>query len=287
MPRRVDLKHIPVRAPNPFAGWQQKVHVGLTTLFLSAAALACLNLWISNRFLGMRPWLDGLLLVSAAATSMAALCRQLPAQNVIFASFLIGFCAGAVTAINGLAGVPFGPLEYQRDNIGQFIFYPLPWAIPVLWVVILLNARGVARLMLRSQRHTSNYGFRVMGLTVLLVVIFQLSLQPYATEIKQYWTWKPTKLPSSWYTTPWTNLLGCGVMTLLILLFVTPVLISKSPAPRPPAYHPLLVWELLNLQLLSGTFRQHLWGVSGLTLAQMIVIAALSWIGSRGRIREA
>jgi carotenoid biosynthesis protein len=285
VPRRVDLKHIPVRAPNPFSGWQHKVHVGLTTLFLAAAALAWLNLWISNRFLGTGHWPDGLLILSAAATSMAALCRQLPAQNVIFASFLIGLCAGGITAINGLAGVPFGPLEYQKDNVGEFILGPLPWAIPVLWVVILLNARGVGRLILRSQRHAPNYGFRVMGLTVLLVVIFQLSLQPYATELKEYWIWKPTKLPSSWYTTPWTNFLGCGVMSLLILLFVTPMLISKSPVPRPPAYHPLLMWELLNLQLLSGTFRQHLWGVSALTCGQMVAVAVLTWVGNRGRAR--
>jgi hypothetical protein len=278
---RVDLKHIPVRAPNPFAGWQHRAHLSLAAMFLAAVVLAWLNLWISNRFLGTGHWPDGLLLLAAAGTTMASLCRQLPGQNVVFASFLIGLCAGVFAAINGIAGVPFGPLEYQRDNIGHFLWFPLPWAVPVLWVVLLLNARGVARLILRSRRHIANYGFHVIGLTVMLVVLFQLSLQPYATQLEHYWDWKPTKLPSAWYTAPWTDFLSCGVMSLLILLFVTPILINKNPSPRPPAYHPVLVWELLSFQLLSGAIRQHLWGVSALTAAQMAAVAVSSWLGSR------
>jgi uncharacterized membrane protein len=278
---RVDLKHIPVRAPNPLAGWQQKAHTGLTAIFVVAAGLEEVSQWTSNRFVRTGHWADGLLLLAAAAATLSALCRQLPAQNVVFASFLIGLCAGAVEALNAIAGVPFGPLEYHRDNIGNFLFFPLPWAVPVLWVVLLLNSRGVARLILRSQRHTANYGFRVIGLTVLLVTIFELSLQPYATQLKYYWEWKPTKLPSTWYTAPWTHFLSCGVISLLILMFVTPILINKSPTPRPPAYHALLIWELLSFQFLSGLVQQQLWGVSALTAAQMAVVAFFSWWGSR------
>ena len=50
-------------------------------------------------------------------------------------------------------------------------------------------------------------------------------------------------------------------MTLLTLAFVTPVLINKkaSAKQRPPDYHPLAVWVLLDVLFAVGTATQQLW----------------------------
>jgi len=283
---RVDLKHIPVRPANPLAGWQTKAHVVLGALFVLNALLVGFAQRLSAPMIGMAHWPEGLLLLICAASTLAALCTQLPAQNVVFAAALIGVLTGAVHAINGIAAVPLGPVEYHRQEVGQFLFYPLPWAVPVLWTIVILNARGVARLMLRAKRGAPYYGFWVMGMTVLLVIVFDLSLEPFATQIKEYWSWKPTKLPTSWYTAPWTNFIGCAVMTLLILLFVTPMLINKSPVRKPVTYNPLLVWDSLSLVLLAGTTARPLWPVSALIAAQMIAVTGLCLAACKKRSKR-
>ena len=160
-------------------------------LFFATLVLAWMRLWAPAAVLGEASWPDGLLLVMTAATTLASLTRQLPAQNVVLAAIAIGGFAGAVVSLGALTGVPFfGPVVFNPAKIGRLLFNPLPWAVPVIWVVAILTSRGVARLVLRPYRQRANYGFGVMGLTVLLVVLLELSFEPYATQVKQYWSWK-------------------------------------------------------------------------------------------------
>ena len=283
---RVVLKHIPVRPRNPFAGWQHRLHAGLLALFVVALSLVWLRLWRPIPFFGEARWPDGLLLVLTAAATLASLSRHLPAQNVVLAASVIGGIAGAAETLGAVTAIPFGPFTYNSEKIGQFLFYPLPWAVPVIWVVMILNARGVARLMLRPQRHRTDYGLWVIGLTTVLVVLFEFNFEPYATLEKQYWSWKPTKIPSDWYGTPWTNFLGSAVTALLILVFATPALINKSPVKSPPAWSPLLFWVLLSSLFLSSAALRRLWLAAGLNAAQMILVGIGSILAIRLESRD-
>lgn len=276
----MELKHIPVRPRNPFLGWEGKMAAALFFLFVATWVLALVQFWTATPRLVSHHSALGLLVAASAASSIASLCRQLPAQNAIFGAVLIGLVTGTIQAFNASIGIPFGPMEYHRENIGQFVFGALPWALPLVWILMILNARGVARLILRSRRRKPNYGFWVMGATVALVVVFQFSFQPYATIVEDFWIWKLTKLSSSWYSTPWTNFLGTAVMTLLILLFVTPLFINKSPNQKPPAYHPLIMWELLSCLFLTGLLARHLWGAAVFTIAQMTFVIAAALLGA-------
>jgi hypothetical protein len=278
---RVELKHISVRPANPFAGWQNKVHRVVLVLFFVALILVWVRLWAPAAVLGQASWPDGLLVVMTAATTLASLSRQLPAQNVVLAAVVIGGFAGAVVSLGALTGVPFGPVVFNPVKIGRLLFNLLPWAVPVMWVVAILTSRGVARLVLRPYRQRANYGFGVMGLTLLLVVLLELSFEPYATQVKQYWSWKPTRIASDWYTTPWINFLGWAVTTLVILLFVTPALINKIPTKMRPVYHPLIMWEVMSCLFLTGTVVHHLWAAAILSGAQMVVVATLSVLGAK------
>lgn len=282
---RVELKHIPLRPPNPFAGWQRKVHRLLLVLFVGSVALDCLRLWLPIPRLPDACWPDGLLLVLAAATTLASLARHLPAQNVVLAAVAIGGFAGMAETLNALTGIPFGPLVYNTENFGRPLFNLLPWPVPLIWVVAILNCRGVARLILRPWRQRASYGFWVIGLTVLMVVLFDCSLEPYATAIQHYWSWKPTRISSDWYTSPWVNFLGWAVTTLVILLFVTPALINKSPLKAPPTYEPLLIWQLLGLLFLTGAASHRLWMAVSLDASQIApVFICWVWIISAGTL---
>lgn len=190
---------------------------------------------------GKPGWPEALLLLLATAGTLTALVRQLPLQNVLLAAGVIAFMGGAVHALGVTTGIPFGPFLFGVDA-GPRLFKTLPWALPLIWVVVILNSRGVARLILRPWRKIRNYGYWLIGVTAALSVLFDLALDPLAARVKHYWLWLPTKFPVDWQGAPLVNFVSWAAVSLLILAFVTPALINKNPARRPPDFHPLAVW---------------------------------------------
>jgi uncharacterized membrane protein len=250
-------------------------------LFLLQFVLVWTRLWLPWPLLGSARWPDGLLVMLTTATVVASLTRELPGQNVMLASTIIAFIAGAAQSLGALTAIPFGPYTYT-EHIGQQLFYPLPWAVPLMWIVVILVSRGVARLTLRPWRKTQTYGFRLIGLTTLLVVLLDAGLEPFATSVKHYWLWTPTKIRLDWYSAPWVNFLGWAVTALLILAFATPSLINKKPRPQPPPeYAPLVVWLLLNFLFATGAAVYHLWPAVGVIALGSLVVAFFALRGAR------
>jgi uncharacterized membrane protein len=279
--KRVDLSHRPLRR-DPLKGLSPIVQRVLLVLFVLQFGLVWTRLWLPAPLFRHAHWPEALLLLLATAMLLASLHRHLPAQNVMLAAGIIASLAGVVHTLGALTAIPFGPYVYT-SNLGQQLFYPLPWAVPVLWIAAILASRGVARLILRPWRKTRTYGFRVIGLTALLVVLLDVGLEPFATNVQHYWFWTPTRLRLDWYTTPWVNFLGWGLTALLILAFVTPTLINKQPArpPSPPDYRPLVAWLLFNLLFATGAAAQQLWAALGVTTLVSLVAGAAAMRGAR------
>jgi len=285
--RRVELKHIPVRPRDPFRGWQGTVQWILLALLAAAVCFQCAEMVWGVQIFRRAHTMDCLTLFLAVAATMASLVRQLPAQNVILAAGVAGLAGAAAEWLSAIAAVPFGPIVYNAGNSGRFIVQGLPWSAPFIWVVVLLNSRGVARLGLRRHRRAAYYGFWVIGVAAVLVAVFQFSLEPFATQVKQFWSWQPTKIHSDWFGAPWVNFIACAATAAIILLFVTPALISKSPGPPPPpSLQPLILWELLSLLLLIGQWTRHLRTAWAFTIGQMLIVAAAALVGSRTRQPE-
>ena len=97
------------------------------------------------------------------------------------------------------------------------------------------------------------------------MVLFDLALEPYATTVKHYWSWSPTRIPCDWYGAPVVDFLGWALTALLILVVVTPWLIRKKPVKLPPDYQPLVVWLLLNLLFVTGAIVDRQWPAVALT----------------------
>lgn len=186
--------------------------------------------------------LEAAFVLIAAAGTLAALWRQLPLQNVLLAAGGIAAIGGGFSALGARTALPFGPFIFA-PALGPLIWQTLPWAMPLIWVVILLNSRGVARLILRPWRKTKNYGFRLIGLGAVLVLLFDIAFDPYASRVKNYWHWLPTGFPVTWQGASLMNFVAWTVIAVLILFLATPALIVKKPRPRTgPDYHPLCVW---------------------------------------------
>jgi len=226
-------------------------------------------------------WPEILLLVSATLTSLVALARRLPLQNVVMTAVLIGSISSIIMTVAILSGIPFGPYTYS-DLAGDKIFGVLPWSIPLVWIVVIVNARGLARLVMRPWRKTNYYGFWVIGLACLLVVLMDLSLEPFAVYVKDYWIWQAPKWVWSWYSAPWINFFGWFLTALAILTFSTPWLINKQPVKQSMDYQPLLCWLLLNSWLITGNALHQLWpavavGLAGNAVATVFTIRGARW----------
>jgi len=256
--------------------WSELLRRIILGAFLLQCVIVAARLGPSPALLGADArWPEGLLLVLAAAATLAWLSRQLPAQQVMLASVVIVVLAGSIEALGALAGVPFGPIAYM-PAFGPQLFYPLPWAAPFLWLVVILNARGVARLMLRRWRSRQDYGYWLLGVTALSVALFDFAMQPFAVEVKHYWRWQPTHVGLYWYAAPWVNFLGRAMTALLILAFATPVLINKLPIPRKPDWWPLEIWIATQLILFVGLVKHGLWPATAVVAVEMLALLAVS-----------
>ena len=256
------------------------MHHTFFVLFVAAFALVWARLWMSATWLPRGHWIEGVLVLLATASTLASCSRQLPAQNVLLAAVIILLTAGGIVSLGALTAVPFGPFSYNPDAIGQMFFHCLPWPVPFIWLVLLLNSCGVARLILRSWRQRRDYGLWLIGLTALLTVMLELGLECFATMVQGYWSWKPTRLPWDWYTAPWANFLAWAVTAVLILAFVTPALIRKKPGRPPPDYHPLVVWLLLNVLFFTGAAVHRLTTAMMVIGAQGVTVALLAGLGA-------
>ena len=218
------------------------VHWILTLSLAAAFVLALVTLFTPLKLPGKPGWLEALLLLLAAAGTVTALARRLPLQNVLLATFVIAVIGGAAHTLGAITGIPFGPFTFSAAA-GEELFKTLPWSIPLIWVVAILNSRGVARLILRPWRKISTYGFWLMGLTAALTVLFDFAFEPFASRVKHYWLWTPTKFPATWQGAPPSNFTGWLVVSLLIAIFIAPSLINKQPGKRnSPDFHPFAVW---------------------------------------------
>ena len=221
---------------NPWFHWL------LTVIAFGAFVLGLVILFKPLKLPGPVGWPEILLLVSAVTCTITAATRRLPLQNVILAVFIIAVLGGGVHALGAVTGIPFGPFEFG-ESIGAQMFKTLPWAIPLIWVLAVLNSRGVARLILRPWRKVSGYGFWLIGITAALTILFDFALEPFATRVKHYWIWGPTKIPLTWQGAPISNFLAWAAMSVLIAVFIAPALINKRPGKRnAPDFHPFAVW---------------------------------------------
>ena len=205
-------------------------------------------------------WLLCWLIALAAFSTLTALARQLQWQYVLTAAFICGLVGGLSHAFSLDSGIPFGPFVFGPEAGPQF-FSKLPWTVPVIWLVVVFNSRGVGRLILRPWRKMRTYGFWLIGFTVVLSTLFDLAMDPFMGRWQHFWLWSPTKLPLTWEGAP------------LILAFATPVLIKKQPGQRNPSdYHPLVVW-LGGLTIFAVAMgRQGIWGA--VILDAVVAVAA-------------
>ncbi|MBM3881933.1 MAG: carotenoid biosynthesis protein [Verrucomicrobia bacterium] len=286
----------PGRSGPKLSPYAQKAEPPLWWAFIACYALASLAVlvdWQPWRPQAGWRWTEGLLFVFAALAILSSLSHRLPLQNIIACALVIGALVSAVLMIAHRKPFPFGVFgpqsvsEYRYDA-GFVLGRLLPWHLPFLWVALAVSARGLARLILRPWRREAYYGYWLLGVAALLVVITDLCLEPYAVA-KEWWLWSRGEL----FGVPWTNPVAWFSIAALVLAFASSWLISKRPSSVVPDLKPLWVWALLNLYFATGAIRRswaaadpsearlEVWWPVGLALALTAVAAGFAWYGRR------
>jgi hypothetical protein len=237
----------------------------LSGAFLISVGVVWCRMWPGPVSVGDVPWAVWLSIALAAATTVAAQTRELPVQNVLLASAIIAVAGLVGGTVDKLPSVELIEQSYSAGG-GATLFGSAFWATPIMWVVLILNGRGVAKLLLRPWRRTPHYGFWVLGSAVLLV----MGLETSAVAINQCSGSMSHMTDNHW---AWTHWAVWTVLALVTLAVVTPMLINKSVVERAPTPQPLLVWLAINFLVLTDAALRQVWSALGLLGGEMVLIS--------------
>ncbi len=262
----------------------QVLHVCFVVVTVMSALSCLLLLWAlvsPESMAARRGWPESLALLSLTAATLLGASRHLPIQNIALAAVLIGVTGAGVHGLSAATAVPFGPVTYTL-RIGPRFLDIFSWAMPFLWIIAVLNSRGVARLILRPWRKLKNYGLWLIATTAALAMIFDFALEPFATLVREFWLWQPTKLPWAWHGMPLVNSFAWLGLTVLILSFTTPALIGKKqrPSKSPPDYFPLGVWFGCVVMFGFGAWTGGLWTAAAFSCVSAIVVTVFAVRGA-------
>ncbi len=213
-------------------------------LFLAQWFLVWTNLLSHHRTLSPMRWPEALLVLFAAANTLATFSRELPWQNVLAASVLITLVSGASEGLAVLTGAPSA----------GFVASGSTWTVPLVWLIAILNGHGIARLVLFRWRKSRVYGLWLIGLAVLLVVLFGIGLRFFCAA----------HVMLSRASISWLHLLYWGSTAALALVVALPWLIDKRPVERLPARLPMINWMSLNFLFASAASLSGSWPVTAI-----------------------
>jgi uncharacterized membrane protein len=135
-------------------------------------------------------------------------------------AFTILSCAYLIETVGTLTGIPFGDYHYT-DRFGPVLGY-VPLTIPLAWHVIVTNALFLVRAV--APHVSATIEALIAG---LICMLYDVVLEPFATTVKDYWTWNDGSVPFlnyvSWFV----------LSTLLIRLFVPTLSTRFRFDPRP------------------------------------------------------
>lgn len=266
--------------PTPTTEVAVTLHQPVFYTFLGTAILVWIFALAEMSLPTWLKWFDGFVFFTAALTILVSLGRRFPAQYVVFVGVVLLIIAGAVEFYAARTGKPFGYAIYS-DELGPKIAQRLPWAVPFVWVAFVLGSRGLARLILRPWRANPEYGWWVIGLTAVLAVGLDACYEPFAAHVRHYRAWLTSPNSVHWYGVAWVNFVGWFAVSMVGLLAVSPLLISKQPIRQPFDRHPAIVWLVLLAYFTTANAFRGLWTAVELGVVLGVVAGALAWRGSR------
>lgn len=192
-------------------------------------------------------------------------------RAVVAFLLLYGITLGVELAGTTL-GIPFGQYSYG-NLLGPKWFGHVPILVPLSWYTVAWPLWVLVRGRMK--------GFAAVGVAAILLVAWDLVLDPAMSKMTSYWIWMR---PGDYYGMPWTNLLGWAVTGLALFA----VLLKSAPEPRGSTGFATLVF-VINMALPYGfCVLQGYWlAVAGGTAGLVGVLVIGSVMSPWGRMRLA
>lgn len=234
------------------------------------------------------PWLHGAFIFLVALMSVCSVARRLPIQNIVPAALIVFGMSAIVIATLAYYGSDPAKNVGFGDSFGPSILNSnekrlLPWQVPFLVVAMTLCSRETARLMLRPWRRERNYGWWLLGVSTVLVLIICVALEPFANSVADWWKWQSgsTQSAESWYGTPWWAFVyWCGLV-VAVYWFAGPWLIVKRPLSMIPDLTSAGVWLLLVIYFTAGNSTKGHWLAVTAALVAAVPVCFMAWRGWR------
>ena len=186
------------------------------------------------------------ILLSAAALAVVVVgrlgIRWLPSLGVVYLlAFLSEFVGTGY-------GIPFGGYGYT-GLLGAKLGGRVPMLIPLSWFLMSLPAWVVAR------RAFPGSVWRRVSVGALMLVAWDLALDPAMSFLTPYWIWEDT---GPYYGMPWLNLLGwfvTGAVIMTALEWLTErARLDRLPVRWMAAYYLVVLLMPLGMLLAAGHF---------------------------------
>lgn len=231
--------------------------------------LTALAIWVAARLLmhaaGMRipielPYIDSITIVLATLATLFGLSRWWPAQNVIAIAFLTVALSGT------LEHFLVSHTDAPYPDIAGKLFYGIPWTLPLLWLVVMLNARSVARLVLWPKREKGSYGLWLLLFTAVMTTLVFLVHEVISNRF-------------SVWGAPVALSVVRTIAGFLFLTIIAPFLIPKGAVVPPPDYGPVAIWAVMNAYLIVIAVIQQSWESFGIliVLNGLLTTFSLRW----------
>lgn len=152
-------------------------------------------------------------------------------------TLISGFVISFASAVWGL---PLGPV-YFPSNLGVKLG-PVPFALPFLWLVIVVGARATVHRVFPRLPHPA-----CAALTGIACALTNVALDPIAWKYRAWWLWYPT-LRESPASQPWTASATWLAIGLILAYFMrSPNVLSKTTVRSNQA-----MWSFLLINALAA-----------------------------------
>jgi hypothetical protein len=242
----------------------------VSRIFLILLAGGCIVIlgsycWEESIFDSER-WASALIFLGVV-TTLVTLSRDLPTQNLLLASFIVGLIALGFELLPKIANAASTPgLEVA-----------LIWPTPLIWVISILNARWVARIMLARWSTVPVYGFWLLGLATFLSILFIFGSQFLGKSGNHHSVGSPNQ-PSIWRGgVQGMNSFQVVGTAIIAGLLVSPSLVNKRPETHFVTAEPLFIWLSFNVLFVTGALRnQQILAAIVLSLSNILILSLAS-----------
>jgi hypothetical protein len=241
----------------------------VSVLLLVGTGLAFLNRLYEWRG---QAWTDAVWLLLGLAVTILWCSRNLPLQNSLSAIatlFALGWFIKFVSKVgfHSVAELP-GVCMPTQSSLADY-------AQPMAWAVLLLNARGVARLILSLKGKRPNRGLWTLAVAGILVCVPQLA---------EWSTIKRGGL-SNWHGYV-VHIAAWWGFSVFCLALATPALSKRRPGPEFDSIEPVWIWAGFNCLVIVTAVNQKNWVATIFQAAAIAIVAGSAVRGYECRERE-